>query len=78
MKGGNMPDQAQRNLLVGCVFTVLLFSTMLRLATRSADSSGLWLGLGAAILVAINWILLRLYRQVRELQATTAPGQHAA
>jgi hypothetical protein len=44
---------------------------MLRLASRSAEPSGVWLELafGFANLVAMNWILVRLVRQVRRLQA---------
>jgi hypothetical protein len=67
-----VPDEAHRNVWVGFVFAALLFGTMLRLASRSAEPSGVWLELafGFANLVAINWILVRLVRQVRRLQAS--------
>lgn len=67
-----MPDEAYKNVLVGFIFTGLCFGTMLQLTARIHEHPPLFwleLGLGLAILVAIDWILIRLYRQVRRLQA---------
>ena len=64
-------DPAQRNVLVACLFTALLFSALLRLASRAEDASTAWLELafGLANLVALNWVVVRLYRQIRRMEA---------
>jgi hypothetical protein len=67
-----MTDQAYRYVLVSFVFSAVLFGTLLRLASRSTGSSIVWLelSLGVATLVAVDWVALRLYREVRRLRGT--------
>jgi hypothetical protein len=65
-----MPDKAYRYVLVICVFSALLLGTLLRLSSRSAESSIVWLelGFGFANLVAVDWLAILLYREVRRLR----------
>lgn len=66
-----MPDQAYRYVLAICVFSALLFGTLLRLASRGAESSIVWLelGFGFVTLVAVDWVAVLLYREVRRLRS---------
>jgi hypothetical protein len=65
-----VPDQAYRYVLVAFVFRALSFGTMLRLASRGAESSTVWLELvfGLANLVALDWVAVLLYREFRRLR----------
>lgn len=68
-----MPDRAYRYTLVICMFSAVLFATLLRLASRSGESSVAWLELafGFANLVAVDWVAVLLYRETRRLRAAT-------
>jgi hypothetical protein len=63
-------DRAYRYVLAICVFSTVLFGTLLRLASRSTESSIAWLELsfGFAVLVAVDWVAVLLYREVRRLR----------
>ena len=66
-----MPDRAYRNVLGAFAFTALAFGAMLRIPSRSPASSTLWIEMAfvSANLIAMDWIVIRLYRQIRRLQA---------
>jgi hypothetical protein len=75
-----VPDQAYRNALVACVFSALAFGLVLRLAARSEASPTLWLELAFVLanLIAMDWLAIRQYREIRRLQDAATPEQPVA
>jgi uncharacterized membrane protein len=64
-----MLEEPTKSLIVGCVFVLLSFASMLLISARTSSLPGLvLLALGFACCACTVWILVRLHRQVRTLE----------